>query len=102
LSRLESDKAVDQRFEEKTMTSADLSHLDSATAFAADNQGRRVLVGLTYEETQEHIRYIMDRDSGADTPGQVRRNRELHGKHEVARHLLIIDNGGRIASRTLH
>lgn len=84
------------------MTPIDLSHLDSATAFAADSQGRRVLVGLTFEETEEHMRYISDRDSGVDTPSQVGRNRELHGKHEVARHLLILDNGGRIRSFTVH
>jgi hypothetical protein len=75
----------------KTMPYADLSHLDSTTAFALDGGGRRTLVGLTFEETEEHLGYICDRDAGLDTPDQVQRNRELHGKHEVARHFIVLD-----------
>jgi hypothetical protein len=73
------------------MSYADLSHLDSTTAFAVDDGGRRVLVGLTFDETEEHLRYVRDRDAGLDTPDQVQRNRELHGKHEVARHFVVLD-----------
>ncbi len=69
------------------MLPIDLSHLD-ATAFADEGE-EYVLVGLTPDETHEHLRYFADRDAGRDTPGQVMRNRYLHGKHEVARHLVV-------------
>jgi hypothetical protein len=73
------------------MSYGDLSHLDSATAFTTDSRGRRILVGLTFEETKEHLGYICDRDFGRDRPDQVQRNRELHGKHEVTRHFIVLD-----------
>lgn len=84
------------------MQGTDLSQFDSATAFATDGAGRRVLVGLTFEETEEHLRYISDRDMGADTRAQVQRNRELHGRHEVARHFLVLDGATGLAAITLH
>jgi hypothetical protein len=83
------------------MAAADLSHLDAATAFSTDAGGHRILVGLTLQETEEHLRYIADRDAGQDTPAQVQRNRELHGKHEVARHFVALHRGP-IEAPTLH
>lgn len=68
-----------------------LSHLDP-TAFSEEG-GECILVGLTIDETHEHLRYFSDRDAGRDTSSQVRRNRYLHGKHEVARHLMLLRSG---------
>jgi len=72
------------------MQPIDLSHLDSATAFV-DADDECLLVGLSVDETHEHLRYIADRDAGRDTQVQGLRNRYLHGKHEVARHLVALD-----------
>ena len=72
------------------MQSIDLSHLDPETAFV-DEDGDCLLVGLTADETHEHVRYIADRDARCDTRAQALRNRYLHGKHEVARHLVTLD-----------
>jgi len=72
------------------MRSIDLSHLDPTAL--AEQDGECVLVGLTIDETHEHLRYFADRDAGRDRPAQVMRNRYLHGKHEVARHLRVLGN----------
>jgi len=78
------------------MQPIDLSHFDTDTAFAQAD-GECMLVGLTEDETHEHLRYITDRDAGRDTQAQGQRNRFLHGKHEVARHLVTLDRNDGIA-----
>jgi len=72
------------------MQPIDLSHLDSTTAFV-ESDGECLLVGLSVDETHEHLAYFADRDAGRDTQVQALRNRYLHGKHEVARHLVALD-----------
>jgi hypothetical protein len=60
------------------------AHLTEMRAIATDQDGREVLVGLTFEETEWYFDYHAQRLSGHHTTNR-RRFLALYEKHEQAR-----------------
>jgi hypothetical protein len=63
-------------------------------ALAVDAEGRRILVGLTFEETEEVVRFLSDRMDPrlcrADYVISADRYLELHEKHEAQRLAILM------------
>lgn len=60
-------------------------HLKEMRAIGEDNEGNKVLVGLTVEETSFYLKYGQQRLLGDDDPTDGERYLKLHDKHEKAR-----------------
>ena len=61
------------------------AHLKEMRAIDEDNQGNKVLVGLTVEETSFYLNYVEQRLLVDDDPTDGERYLKLHDKHETAR-----------------
>lgn len=61
------------------------AHLKEIRAITKDNEGNKVLVGLSVEETSFYLNYEEQRVSGDTDPNDGERYLKLHDKHEIAR-----------------
>ena len=66
-----------------TLTDDELAFFQASNSLEIDDNGRRVLKGLTYEETEEYLAYWRTHLHEKDNPATHRRQRFLqqHWKH---------------------
>lgn len=79
-------------------SAAERAHLIEMRAISTDSQGREVLVGLTFEETDFYMNYLRDKSDSS----MKQRYLKLYEKHESARlAVLIAEKELRIYNQTI-